>query len=105
MHHPRLVSPGNHRFSGTMVGISQTGRQPDVENLGHPFGDAGTCHGNVASNLSDGFAGMVAPENLTALSLSPGDCLGATQALELLKFLRRQDQFRSFRLSSHARSI
>jgi hypothetical protein len=85
-----------------MVGVFQAGGQADVEGLADPLGDAGPSHGNLASNLGDGFTGMIAPQNFGSLHLAPWRRLRTTQPFESLNFLWGQHQLCTPRFSCHA---
>ena len=90
MHHPSLGGLCDHRFPGSMVGVFQAGGQADVEGLADPLGDARPSQGNLASNLRDGLAGMIALQNLGSLHLAPWRRLRTTQPCKSLDFLGGQ---------------
>src|SRR6202034_4654972 len=65
-------------------------------------GHAGAGHAHLVSNRRDGFAGMIAPQNLGPLHLTPRRRLRTTQAFELLNFFLGQHHLCTPRYSCHA---
>ena len=102
MHHPSLGGFRDHRLPGPMVGVFQARRQAHPQGLAHPLGHAAAGHAHLASNRRDGFASMIAPQNLGPLHFTLRRRLRTTQAFELLHFLVSQHQLCTPRFSCHA---
>ena len=103
--HPSLRLLRDDRRARAMVGVFQRRLQSQRQASVDPLADAVAPHVQPPPNLGNGLTGMITPEDLSSLYLTPRRCPRLTELLELVHFLGCQNQSRAFGFSCHTKSM
>src|ERR1700745_2008553 len=105
MHHPGLSIVGDERLPRRMRRVLHAHLCADLEGFVNPFQHALARHLQGASDLADGLAGMVAPQDLRALDITESGGLGLSKLIEMILLFLSKNELRMCRWPWHAPSI